>query len=199
VSKKFLAASTAALVLVTTMVSGISAASAANVKNGACTKANASATIGGVKYKCTFNPSKAVKKNTWVAQTCLDASSNFNDVKDLNAAIVTSTNGTINTANRSKATNQKQITIIQTKLTTLQTALNSFMAQHPTVKTNGAPADQQRVTTAEANIVKMTTEVQNLTANLSTLDQTIADANASMTKTSADIAAAKAVVTKACA
>ena len=198
-SKKFLAASTAALVLVTTMVSGISAASAANVKNGACTKANAVATIGGAKYKCTFNPSKAVKKNTWVAQTCLDASSNFNDVKDLNAAIVTSTNGTINTANRSKATNQKQITIIQTKLTTLQNALKAFLAQHPTVTTNGTAADQKRVSDANANITKMTTEIQNLTANLATLDQTIADANASMAKTSADIATAKAVVTKACA
>ena len=198
-SKKFLAFSTAALVLATTMVSGISAASAANVKNGACAKANATATIGGVKYKCTFNPAKAVKKNTWVVQTCLDASSNFNDVKDLNAAIVTSTNGTINTATRSKATNQKQITIIQAKLTSLKNALATFMSQHPTVMTTGNATDQQRVTTANANIAKMTTEIQTLTTNLTTLDQTIADANASMAKTAADIAAAKAVVTKACA
>ena len=63
-----------AAMLVMSSMSIISADAAAKVSNGvACSKRNATVTVGGDTYRCTTNPTTTSKRLVWMWAGCLDA------------------------------------------------------------------------------------------------------------------------------
>jgi beta-glucosidase/6-phospho-beta-glucosidase/beta-galactosidase len=189
VSKKISALSIVVLVFAGTFV-GITSASAATAYK-ACKPLNSKATIGKLSYTCTKNPASTSKSLVWVSKPCIDANKSYLSAKSLSDSVTTSFDGRISSATRLKATSERLIAAAQKNVDTWSKNMLSY-TKTPT------EVQKKQIAAVQEGIDRNKQRVIDQTANIVKLDAQIKEATDGKAKTEADLATAKASISKAC-
>ena len=191
-SKKFSTLSIALLVLAGSFV-GISSASAASPYK-ACSPANAKTKIGSLSYTCAKNPAGTTTKLVWVSKQCLDANASYLSAKSLSAAVGSSFESRISSANRLKATNERLLLAAQKNVDNW----TKTVAKYANLKVSGTAAEKAQIATLEAGIERNKQRVIESQALIANNEAQIKEATDGAAKTANDLVSAKASIATAC-